>query len=240
MSLSFDIAVVMFLIDHIRVRWLHAHRDLSTFRGAVVHAGAPSAPSEGNARRLASWIHRERSRGGAMRALARVADVDVDRNVDGDADDVPNPGGSVIVRASFGRVSRRARTLRRARARFVRTKGILAFVRCVRDAYDVVLDDRGGETIDRGDESGDAEPEASDTWVDRTMPASVVPYAKLVRLDRPIGSALLAWPCFWSIALAADRARCGRETACVVRLGIFSPAWSGMHGERSVGSRPRW
>ena len=48
------------------------------------------------------------------------------------------------------------------------------------------------------------EPEASDTWVDRTMPASVVPYAKLVRLDRPIGSALLAWPCFWSIALAAD------------------------------------
>ena len=91
-----------------------------------------------------------------MRALARVADVDVDRNVDGDADDVPNPGGSVIVRASFGRVSRRARTLRRARARFVRTKGILAFVRCVRDAYDVVLDDGGGETIDRGDESGDA------------------------------------------------------------------------------------
>lgn len=48
------------------------------------------------------------------------------------------------------------------------------------------------------------EPEANDTWVDRKMPASVVPYAKLVRLDRSIGSALLAWPCFWSIALAAD------------------------------------
>ena len=28
-------------------------------------------------------------------------------------------------------------------------------------------------------------------------------YAKLVRLDRPAGVCLLAWPCLWSIALAA-------------------------------------
>ena len=47
-------------------------------------------------------------------------------------------------------------------------------------------------------------PEAENTWVDRVVPSSLVPYAKLVRLDRPIGTALLAWPCFWSIALAAD------------------------------------
>ena len=28
-------------------------------------------------------------------------------------------------------------------------------------------------------------------------------YEKLMRLDKPIGTWLLAWPCFWSIALAA-------------------------------------
>lgn len=46
-------------------------------------------------------------------------------------------------------------------------------------------------------------PEAENTWVDRALPSSVVPYAKLVRLDRPVGAHLLAWPCFWSIAIAA-------------------------------------
>ena len=46
-------------------------------------------------------------------------------------------------------------------------------------------------------------PEAERTWVDETLPPSVVPYAKLVRLDRPAGVYLLAWPCLWSIALAA-------------------------------------
>ena len=46
-------------------------------------------------------------------------------------------------------------------------------------------------------------PEADHTWVDQMLPSSMVPYAKLVRLDRPIGTYLLAWPCFWSVALAA-------------------------------------
>lgn len=46
-------------------------------------------------------------------------------------------------------------------------------------------------------------PEAERTWVDETLPPSAVPYAKLVRLDRPAGVYLLAWPCLWSIALAA-------------------------------------
>lgn len=35
------------------------------------------------------------------------------------------------------------------------------------------------------------------------LPASWRPYAQLSRLDKPIGTWLLAWPCFWSIALAA-------------------------------------
>jgi 4-hydroxybenzoate polyprenyltransferase len=40
-------------------------------------------------------------------------------------------------------------------------------------------------------------------WVDRVLPGSVRPYARLMRLDRPIGTWLLLFPCWWSIALAA-------------------------------------
>jgi 4-hydroxybenzoate polyprenyltransferase len=39
-------------------------------------------------------------------------------------------------------------------------------------------------------------------WVDRFAPASLVPYLRLARADRPIGFFLLALPCFWSVALA--------------------------------------
>ena len=45
-------------------------------------------------------------------------------------------------------------------------------------------------------------PPLSGTWVDR-LPASWLPYAHLSRIEKPIGTWLLAWPCFWSIALAA-------------------------------------
>ena len=40
-------------------------------------------------------------------------------------------------------------------------------------------------------------------WLDRYAPAPVRPYARLMRLDRPIGAWLLLWPCWWSLALAA-------------------------------------
>ncbi len=46
----------------------------------------------------------------------------------------------------------------------------------------------------------DARP---DNWVDRWAPAVTRPYLKLARMDRPIGTWLLLWPCLWSIALAA-------------------------------------
>ncbi|KMT05818.1 hypothetical protein BVRB_7g165920 [Beta vulgaris subsp. vulgaris] len=42
------------------------------------------------------------------------------------------------------------------------------------------------------------------SWVDLYLPHRIQPYAKLARLDRPIGTWLLAWPCMWSITLAAD------------------------------------
>jgi len=42
-------------------------------------------------------------------------------------------------------------------------------------------------------------------WVDRWLPGRVRPYARLMRLDRPIGTWLLLFPGWWSIALAAPR-----------------------------------
>ncbi len=42
-------------------------------------------------------------------------------------------------------------------------------------------------------------------WVDRWLPAAARPYARLMRLDRPIGTWLLLLPCWWGIALAAPR-----------------------------------
>jgi len=40
-------------------------------------------------------------------------------------------------------------------------------------------------------------------WIDRYVPADWRPYARLARLDRPIGTWLLLFPCWWSTALAA-------------------------------------
>ena len=42
-------------------------------------------------------------------------------------------------------------------------------------------------------------------WVERRLPARLRPYARLARLDRPIGTWLLLFPGWWGIALAAQR-----------------------------------
>ncbi|KAM0061456.1 putative 4-hydroxybenzoate polyprenyltransferase [Helianthus debilis subsp. tardiflorus] len=44
----------------------------------------------------------------------------------------------------------------------------------------------------------------SASWIDLHLPQIVRPYAHLARLDKPIGTWLLAWPCMWSITLAAS------------------------------------
>ncbi|GMV61587.1 MAG: hypothetical protein AMXMBFR74_07560 [Parvibaculum sp.] len=51
------------------------------------------------------------------------------------------------------------------------------------------------------DSVADAPPE---NWVDTHAPASLRPYARLARLDRPIGWWLLLLPCWWSVALASE------------------------------------
>jgi len=40
-------------------------------------------------------------------------------------------------------------------------------------------------------------------WVDTWAPAPTRPYLRMIRADRPIGTWLLLWPCWWSTALAA-------------------------------------
>jgi 4-hydroxybenzoate polyprenyltransferase len=42
-------------------------------------------------------------------------------------------------------------------------------------------------------------------WVDRLLPRWAEPYARLARLDRPIGTWLLLFPGWWAIALAGPR-----------------------------------
>ena len=44
-------------------------------------------------------------------------------------------------------------------------------------------------------------------WAYRWLPAAWRPYARMARLERPIGWWLLLWPCWWSSALATDAAR---------------------------------
>jgi len=51
------------------------------------------------------------------------------------------------------------------------------------------------------DRVADAPPE---NWVDTHAPAALRPYARLARLDRPIGWWLLLLPCWWSVALASE------------------------------------
>ncbi|KAI0265167.1 4-hydroxybenzoate polyprenyl transferase [Gloeopeniophorella convolvens] len=45
-------------------------------------------------------------------------------------------------------------------------------------------------------------PTVSTTWVDR-LPAKVRPYLYLTRIDKPIGTLLLFYPCTWSITMAS-------------------------------------
>ncbi len=41
-------------------------------------------------------------------------------------------------------------------------------------------------------------------WLDRMLPAVIKPYFRLARFDRPIGTWLVLFPCWWSLALATN------------------------------------
>ncbi len=44
----------------------------------------------------------------------------------------------------------------------------------------------------------------ADHWILRLAPARARPYLRLIRIDRPIGTWLLLFPCWWSLSLAAS------------------------------------
>lgn len=51
---------------------------------------------------------------------------------------------------------------------------------------------------EKGDTSKDSNrSEGNHSWIDVTFPEKARPYAHLARLDKPIGTWLLAWPCMW-------------------------------------------
>ncbi|KAL6583821.1 Palmitoyl-protein thioesterase 1 [Orobanche minor] len=57
---------------------------------------------------------------------------------------------------------------------------------------------------EKGEESKNSNrDEGYRSWIDVYLPEKARPYARLARLDKPIGTWLLAWPCMWSITMAA-------------------------------------
>ncbi len=57
-------------------------------------------------------------------------------------------------------------------------------------------------------------------WVDRLLPAAARPYARLARLDRPIGTWLLLFPCWWSIAFASPRPLSSESLILFATFGV--------------------
>src|SRR5689334_2995018 len=67
----------------------------------------------------------------------------------------------------------------------------------------------GAERSEAGEGVAEVGSDPSDIrqadWVERFLPAWTWPYARLARLDRPIGTWLLLFPGWWGITLAAKR-----------------------------------
>ena len=63
----------------------------------------------------------------------------------------------------------------------------------------------------------DTVPDSERTGLIGALPAVLRPYAALMRIDRPIGTWLLFWPCAWSVALAGGSWR----LIVVLAIGAF-------------------
>ena len=61
-----------------------------------------------------------------------------------------------------------------------------------------------------------------DAWILRHAPRPWAPYLRLVRLDRPIGTWLLLFPCWWSCLLAADASGRGFDAGIAWYLALFA------------------
>ncbi|KAL0083943.1 UbiA prenyltransferase family-domain-containing protein [Phycomyces blakesleeanus] len=69
-------------------------------------------------------------------------------------------------------------------------------------------------------------------WIDR-LPPKVAPYIYLLRLDKPIGTWLLFWPCAWSITLAASATNAS-VTQTGAMLALFGAGALTMRGAGCV------
>ena len=67
-------------------------------------------------------------------------------------------------------------------------------------------------------------------WVERWLPGWAEPYARLARLDRPIGTWLLLFPGWWGIALAAPGLTRGPGWPDPVLLALFALGAVAMRG----------
>ena len=65
----------------------------------------------------------------------------------------------------------------------------------------------------------DTVPDSERRGLIGALPAALRPYASLMRIDRPIGTWLLFWPCAWSVALAGVGGRWSLFVA--LALGAF-------------------
>lgn len=54
-------------------------------------------------------------------------------------------------------------------------------------------------------------PMSKEPLLMRALPENLRPYGYLARIDKPIGTCLLLWPCLWSSALAAGQDSGGWE-----------------------------
>ncbi|MCB1503712.1 MAG: 4-hydroxybenzoate octaprenyltransferase [Hyphomicrobiaceae bacterium] len=73
---------------------------------------------------------------------------------------------------------------------------------------------------DRGEAETAVVDAPSGNWVDTYAPASWRPYLRLARADRPIGTWLLLFPCWWSHALATTAA--GKPFPNLWYLALFA------------------
>jgi len=76
------------------------------------------------------------------------------------------------------------------------------------------------------DVNADLYKDQNKTWADKKLPAAILPYAKLARVDRPIGTWLLLFPGLWSIVLAGKAG----SIPDVKLMGLFTVGAFAMRG----------
>ena len=60
----------------------------------------------------------------------------------------------------------------------------------------------------------------SRNWIDKFLPESSRPYARLARLDRPVGTWLLLLPCWWALVMGGESLPLGKLAYYALLFGI--------------------